>query len=160
MALLAVRGKIPLTTQIRKKRVHAFPSGCFYEKSREKSPNHRQQAFDSRVGGKIAPNLGISPQTAVDYPSSRQDQGTFGVAEEFIRYARGNNINTGTVIILAHRHHHERCRLVLERLGVNGLRYGDPYEGYDEEEAQPRVMSPEEYIVNDFSSMAGMLGPR
>ena len=66
MALLAVRGKIPLTTQIRKKRVHAFPSGCFYEKSREKSPNHRQQAFDSRVGGKNRPEFGYLGMASTD----------------------------------------------------------------------------------------------
>ena len=102
----------------------------------------------------------ISSQTPVEFPSSRRDQGTFGVAEEFISYAGTHSINVDTVILVAHRHHHERCRLVLERLGVKGLPDHDPYEGYDEEEAQPRVMSPEEYIVNDFASMAGMLGPK
>jgi len=102
----------------------------------------------------------VNPPTPVVYASSRKDQGTFGVAEEFMSYAKTNNINTDTVIILAHRHHYERCRLVLERLGVKGLQDNDPYGGYDDEEAQPRVMSPEEYIVNDFASMAGMLEPK
>jgi len=31
------------------------------------------------------------------------------------------------------------------------------YDKYDDDEAQARVMSPEEYIVSDFALMAGML---
>jgi hypothetical protein len=34
----------------------------------------------------------------------------------------------------------------------------DPYSEYDEFEAQPRVMSPEEFIVNDFVSVAALRG--
>ena len=49
---------------------------------------------------------------------------------------------------------------MLKRMGVQSVPIPDPYEGYDEYEAQPRVMSAEEYIVNDFSSMAGMLAAR
>ena len=100
----------------------------------------------------------LSPSTPVAFASSRKDQGTFSVAAEFINHSRANGIDAKTVIIVAHRHHYERCRLVLERLGSNGLQEDDPYDGYDKDEAQPRVMSPEEYIVNDFASMAGMLG--
>ena len=73
MALLAVRGKIPLTTQIRKKRVHAFPSGCFYKKSREKSPNHRQQAFDSRVGGINRPEFGDIEKRKKEEAQAKQE---------------------------------------------------------------------------------------
>lgn len=123
----------------------------------------RAKAIHSRLGLPLLLQFeiadAVSP-TPVVCSSSRKDQGTFPVGEEFMSYAKTNNIKTDTVIILAHRHHYERCRLVLQRLGVKGLPNDDPYEEYDEEEAQPRVMSPEECIVNDLASMADMLGPK
>jgi hypothetical protein len=56
-------------------------------------------------------------------------------------------------VLLAHQHHYERCRIVLAHRGIKGLPAGEPYFDYDDFEAQPRVMSPEEFIVNDFVSM-------
>lgn len=56
-----------------------------------------------------------------------------------------------------YHHHYERCRLILQsRFNIDGIACPEQYAGYDPFEAQPRVMSPNEYIVNDFASMAGM----
>ena len=89
----------------------------------------------------------------VEFSSSRVDQGTASVAKEFLDHAT----SIRTVLLLAHQHHYERCRIILERMGVKSEPIPDLYAGYDDREAQPRTMSPEEYIVNDFASMAGML---
>lgn len=99
-------------------------------------------------------------QAPLAFSSSRKDQGTFAVAAEFIAHAQKNKVSTRAVVLLAHRHHHERCRIILTRMGVHTVSIHDPYDGYDECEAQPRVMSAEEYIVNDFASMAGMLATK
>lgn len=99
-------------------------------------------------------------KTSVEFSSSRKDQGTFAVAAEFLDHAKKKALNTDYVLLLAHRHHYERCRIVLQRMGVQTAPIPNPYDGYDEDEAQPRVMSADEYIVNDFASMAGMLVTR
>ena len=78
------------------------------------------------------------------------------MANEFIAHAVNAGKRITTVIVVAHRHHYERCRIVLERLKITGLPTPNQYSGYDPLEAQPRAMSPEEVIVNDFASMAGM----
>ena len=99
----------------------------------------------------IADAIGSSAK--VKYQSSRKDQGTAQVTDEFIAHAKEP---IRTVVVVAHRHHFERCRIILEKKGITGLPPHDQYSGYDPLEAQPRVMSPEEFIVNDFASMAGM----
>lgn len=92
------------------------------------------------------------------YSSRRVDQGTYGVAKEFDDELKRSGKSVQSVVIVAHRHHYERCRVILERsFNITGLSPPDLYSGYDPCEAQPRVMSPEEYIVNDFASMAGMV---
>jgi hypothetical protein len=89
-----------------------------------------------------------------EYVSKREDQGTGPVADEFIAHARACGKQIESVLLLAHRHHFERCRIILESKGITGLPLPDQYSGYDPFEAQPRVMSPEDFIVNDFVSMA------
>lgn len=96
----------------------------------------------------------------VAFSSSRKDQNTIAVATEFIEHAKKEKVSINSVLLLAHRHHYERCRIVLNRMGVQSVPIPNPYEGYDENEAQPRVMSAEENIINDFASMAGMLAHR
>jgi hypothetical protein len=44
----------------------------------------------------------------------------------------------------------------VEKYGIRVIHPPEWYSGYDPQEAQPRVMSAEENIVNDFASMAGM----
>jgi hypothetical protein len=99
----------------------------------------------------------IGAREPVEFKSTRKDQGTRKVLEEFVSHAMKDRKPIHTVILVAHRHHFDRCRLLLEQLGVRALRLAEMYSGYDLEEAQPRVMSPEECIVNDFASMAGMV---
>lgn len=109
----------------------------------------------------LQPEIADAVQEApVAFSSSRKDQGTAAVAAEFIAHAAKNGLSTDTVWLLAHRHHYERCRLILKRFGVESIPTSEQYAGYDEDEAQPRVMSVAEYIVNDFASMVGMLTSR
>lgn len=98
----------------------------------------------------------IKDRAPVECDSSRKDQSTLAVANEFIRHALSKNAKVGTVVLLAHQHHYERCRIILEEKGITGLPAHTAYAGYDPLEAQPRVMSPEEFIINDFVSMAAM----
>lgn len=103
----------------------------------------------------------VTNKAAVKFSSSRKDQGTFAVAAEFVDHAEKNVFGKRSVMLLAHQHHYERCRIVLKRMGVQRVPIPKRYPNeYDEQEAQPRVMSAEEYIVNDFASMAGMLVTR
>lgn len=60
------------------------------------------------------------------------------------------------VIVVAHRHHTERCVLMLNKFEIEGLPSPIAYSEYDPLECQPRAMSPNENIVNDFISMAEM----
>ena len=102
-------------------------------------------------------------KAAVEFSSSRKDQGTNAVAAEFVNHAEDNVFGKRSVMLLAHQHHYERCRIVLKRMDVQSVPIPPKYpryDKYDEYEAQPRVMSAEENIVNDFASMAGMLATR
>jgi len=92
----------------------------------------------------------------IEYASAPMDQGTFAVASEFISHAKRVGKQIRSVVLVAHRHHFERCRLILERKNITSLPTADRYSGYDPLECQPRVMSPEEYILSDFVSMAAM----
>jgi len=98
----------------------------------------------------------LPANTPIKCTSSRKDQNTRDVACEFVAHAARAGQKISTVIVVAHRYHYERCRLVLERMKITGLPTKDQYSGLDPHEAQPRAMSPEEMIVNDFASMAGM----
>jgi hypothetical protein len=100
----------------------------------------------------------IDGRVPVEFASSRKDQGTGAVADEFVAHVLSSNAKARAVVLLAHQHHYERCRIILEKKGIIGLPIDDPYSEYDEFEAQPRVMSPEEFIVNDFVSVAALRG--
>jgi len=115
---------------------------------------HSQYNYDLFLQFEIADALPAG--TPVTYSSKRKDQGTKDVACEFIAHATNSGKTITTVIVVAHRHHYERCRILLEKLNIAGLPTQDQYSNYDPLEAQPRAMSPEEVIVNDFASMAGM----
>jgi hypothetical protein len=93
----------------------------------------------------------------VECPSKRKDQNTRQVLEEFVNHAAEKGKKFHAAVVVAHRHHYDRCRLLLEKQGIRAIRPPHLYSGYDPLEAQPRVMSPEECIVNDFASMAGMV---
>ena len=93
----------------------------------------------------------ISDQRCIKTPI--KDLGTFHVAKSFIE--QSNGIKFKKVIIVAHQHHMERCRIILkDDLGIEGIPSPTMYQDYDDFEAQPRVMSPEEFIISDFISMA------
>lgn len=99
----------------------------------------------------------IESSAGITCKSKPIDQGTYAVAKEFCDDAQRNRRIVNRVVIVAHRHHYERCRLILKKdFNIVGTAAPEPYSGYDPFEAQPRVMSPEEYILNDFASMAGM----
>ena len=84
------------------------------------------------------------------YTSQRKDQGTKPVLQEFMHYANHEQKSLKTVVIVAHRHHYDRCRLLLEERAalkkrtIRAIRPPGWYSDYDPLEAQPRVMSPEE----------------
>jgi hypothetical protein len=90
--------------------------------------------------------------------SGEEDLNTRTAAEQFlVRAAQcvppGGPLKR--VAVVAHRHHVERCIQVLRKKhNVNGIPTHRQYSDYDPRECQPRVMSPEEYIVSDFVSMA------
>jgi len=105
----------------------------------------------------IADAVGTSAK--IEYQSSRKDQNTAAVTDEFIEHAEKSKETIRTVVVVAHRYHFERCRVILEKKKITGLPPHDQYSGYDPFEAQPRVMSPDEFIVNDFASMAGLASP-
>jgi len=113
---------------------------------------HLEYGYELYLQFEIADAIGNG--TNVAYASTRKDQGTAPVADEFIAHTKKS---IQTAVVVAHQHHFERCRLILEKKGITGLPTCDLYSGYDPFEAQPRVMSPEEFIVNDFASMAGMM---
>jgi hypothetical protein len=98
----------------------------------------------------------LSTDTVIAFTSSPKDQGTNDVAREFLAHAASIGKKISRVVVVAHRYHFERCRLVLQRMNIIGLPTRDQYSGFDLQESQPRAMSPEEMIVNDFASMAGM----
>ena len=102
----------------------------------------------------------VSSNIPIVCASDRKDLVTIEVAATFLDHARNTISSVDTVVLLAHQHHFERCRIILERMGVACVSPNQTYNQYDEYEAQPRVMSPEEYIVNDFFSMARMFSTK
>lgn len=116
---------------------------------------HTTHGLDLYLQFEIADAIGTG--ASVKYASKRVDQGTGRVLGEFINHANSKGQEIETVVAIAHRHHFERCRLLIERQSIKVIHPSDLYSGYDPLEAQPRVMSPEEFIVNDFASMAAMV---
>ena len=107
------------------------------------------------------------PTLPICYTGQRKDMGTKEVLQEFMHYALHERKKRDAVIIIAHRHHYERCRVLigkqadLEEIKIKVIQppIADQYSGYDSKEAQPRAMSSEEFIVSDFISMAAMVEP-
>ena len=116
---------------------------------------HLEYGLDLYLQCEIADAIGNDLRVA--YATSRIDQGTRPIAKELLGQARQARKTIQTVVVVAHRHHFDRCRIVLEKEGIRSLPTPEQYSGYDPFEAVVRVMSPEECIVNDFASMAGML---
>jgi hypothetical protein len=69
--------------------------------------------------------------TPVACTSARKDQGTQDVAVEFVAHAAKVGQKVSTVVVIAHKYHYERCRLVLERMKITGLPTRDQYSGFD-----------------------------
>jgi len=101
----------------------------------------------------------ISASSPVEFRSPRLDLGTAPVLATFLDHARPTGKSIEKVVVVCHRHHYERCRLILDRDGITAIPPHRWYRRYDRDEAQPRVMSPDECIVNDFASMAAMQRP-
>ena len=105
------------------------------------------EAVYNRIFSKVVENI----------KSKEKDQGTKDVAAEFHDEIKRTQANIQTVVIVAHRHHVERCRLILENdFNLKGLPYKGGYDKYDPSEAQPRVINSSHCIVSDFVSMAAM----
>ena len=88
-----------------------------------------------------------------DFSSPAEDLGTTGVIKSFVSRVEGKSV--GKVVVVAHQHHLARCALVLlNDFNIESVPAVETYCGYDPREAQPHVVSPEEYIVHDFVVMA------
>jgi hypothetical protein len=114
-----------------------------------------ETGLDLYLQSEIAQAIGSGAR--VECPSSCDDLSTSAVLSEFVSHADAKGKRIRAAVVVAHRHHYDRCRLLLDAKGIRAVRPLDLYAGYDELEAQPRVMTPEECIVNDFASMAGMV---
>lgn len=93
------------------------------------------------------------------FKSTKEDLGTRDVISQFVAMAKSHKLKLGSVIVVAHGHHIERCIRLLDKYfpEVKGLRpTAANYFCYDPDECQPRAMGPEDYIISDFISMAAM----
>jgi len=115
---------------------------------------HSTHKLDLFLQFEIADAIGTG--TPLVYVSNRVDQGTSAVLMEFVSHAAITGKAIPAVVVVAHQHHYDRCRLLVEKQGIRVIRPPDLYSDYDPLEAQPRVMTPQENIVNDFASMASM----
>jgi hypothetical protein len=140
------------TEEVRANRVPGPNNAALAEQARRL---HLEYGLDLYLQFEIADAIGSGARVA--YTSSRIDQGTILVARELLSQARQSRETIKTIVVVAHRHHFDRCRIVLEKEGIKCLPTPEEYVGYDPLEAVVRVMSPQECIVNDFASMAGML---
>lgn len=90
-----------------------------------------------------------------DCSSPADDLGTGAVVDSFKQQAAEAFQELKRVIVVAHQHHVARCvLLLLNDFDIEGVPALEAYAGYDPGEAQPRVVSPEEFILSDFVSMA------
>jgi hypothetical protein len=116
---------------------------------------HLTRNLDLYLQFEIADAIGTG--TTVECVSKRLDQGTPAVLDEFISHAAKEGKAIPAVVVIAHQHHYDRCRILVEKKGIGVIPPPtELYSSYDPEESQPRVMSAEENIVNDFASMADM----
>jgi hypothetical protein len=89
-----------------------------------------------------------------DFSTPAEDIGTGGVIKRFLAYVP----QAKNIVVVAHRHHIDRCHILLrEDFGLESISAPNEYDGYDKEEAQPRVKSPSTFIVSDFVSLAARI---
>lgn len=99
-----------------------------------------------------------SPTGAARYSATEEDMSTATAIRQFLARTKLCGLQKPSkVAVVAHGHHIDRCLLLLKMdFEIDGVPCPDQYVGYDALECQPRVMSPEEYIVADFISMAAL----
>jgi hypothetical protein len=92
-----------------------------------------------------------------DYRSPIADIGTKEVIDCFVDHRKVEKRHEfKKVIAVAHRHHVNRCIIILKEdfdIESSWCNKPRPYGEYDPREGQPRASSPEENIVSDFVSM-------
>ncbi len=136
------------------------------EESRLPGPNNRALAEicswlkSSRPGLKLCAQFEIADALAdytsvqADVSTAAEDIGTGGVIKRFL----ADVPQAKSIIIVAHRHHIDRCHILLrEDFGLESTSSPREYDGYDTEEAQPRVRSPSAFIISDFVSLAARI---
>ncbi|MEJ2720877.1 MAG: hypothetical protein P8181_07010 [bacterium] len=130
-------------------------------------PNNRElAAIAARL--KISMNIPVCAQFEIadahddymnisaDVAAPCADLGTIAVARVFADALAADG-PPRKVVVVAHGHHSARCLLVVQNdlgVGIEAVPSTETYVGYDPREAQARVVSPDEFIVNDFVSMA------
>lgn len=104
----------------------------------------------------ISDALDDMTEVHADYSTPAEDIGTKKVINHFLEdIDRKEQAKPKKVIVVAHQHHVARCVLILRSdFRIIGIPSVEEYNQYDPREAQPRVRSPEEFIVSDFVSMA------
>lgn len=140
-------------TQVENYRIPGANNAVLAEQARQL---HRKYKLTLYLQFEIADAIGKSASVA--YESNCQDQGTNDVLKEFVKHYKATHKGKKpkTVVLVAHRHHYDRCQILLKKKGIRAIQLPDQYSGYDTLEAQPRAMTAEDFIVNDFASMAGM----
>lgn len=137
--------------------------------TREPGPNNR--ALEKIAAGlqeRLQPRVPVFAQFEIyrgnpDPPrdwcsAAEEDMSTVAAIKQFLVRAKQNGISAPTgVAVVAHRHQTERCIRVLRLdFGIGAAPPAERYDSYDPFGCQPRVMSPEEYVVSDFVSMAAL----
>lgn len=137
--------------------------------TREPGPNNvALQEYAALLQGRCSPRVPVFAQTLIYrvnpdppgdwYSAAEEDMNTVTAIKQFLVRANQHGIPTpAKVACVAHRHQMERCIRVLDSdFGIHAVPAPEQYDAYDPLECQPRVMSPEEYIVSDFVSMAAL----
>jgi hypothetical protein len=107
------------------------------------------------------PEASIAPPDLISPP---RDWTTTEVLSYFIDNVPRRIFAGGrSIIVVSHLHHFGRCAFMLSRAGFEPLiapKETLSYQGYDEQEAQPRFRSAWEYLLNDFLSLCKASGQR
>jgi hypothetical protein len=92
-----------------------------------------------------------------DVTSPARDWTTTEVLSHFVERLRNTALaGNRNIITASHRHHFGRCSLHLSRNGFESIVppiEATAYDGYDEQEAQPRFRSAWDYLLNDFLAL-------
>lgn len=92
-----------------------------------------------------------------DVVSPARDWTTTEVLSHFLDRLRNTALaGNRNIIIASHRHHFGRCSFLLSRGGFESIVppiEATAYDGYDEQEAQPRFRSAWDYLLNDFLAL-------